>query len=146
MSIAVCDDEMLDCCNLERGIKDTLEEMGVSCIIRQFYNGKELLQAVENFDIIFLDIVMYGMNGMRTAQLLRERAFQSILVFVSSSREYVFDAYDVEAFYYLMKPVDLNKLKSIINRAVAKLEQGIIDKVPVVYTKTGEIKVQSLHP
>ena len=127
LSIAVCDDKMLDCCNMVRDIKDILEEMEITCIIRQFYNGKELLQAVENFDIIFLDIMMYGMNGMRTAQLLREKEFQNILVFVSSSREYVFDAYDVEAFYYLMKPVDMNKLKNILSRAVMKLAQDSQD-------------------
>lgn len=127
LSIAVCDDEMLDCCNMARDIKDILEEMQITCIIRQFDNGEELLHAAENFDIIFLDIMMDGMNGMRTAQLLREKAFQNILVFVSSSREYVFDAYDVEAFYYLMKPVDLNKLKNILNRAVMKLTQDSQD-------------------
>lgn len=123
LSIAVCDDEMLDCCKIAKDIKNILEEMGIPHIIRQFYNGKELLQAVENFDIIFLDILMYGMNGMQTAQLLREKGFENILVFVSSSREYVLDAYDVEAFYYLMKPVDRNKLKNILNRSVMKLEK-----------------------
>lgn len=123
LSIAVCDDEMLTCCNMARDIKGILEEMKIACIIRQFYNGEQLLQAAENFDIIFLDIMMVGMNGMRTAQLLREKAFQNILVFVSSSREYVFDAYDVEAFYYLTKPVDIKKLKNILNRAVVKLAQ-----------------------
>ena len=127
LSIAVCDDEMLDCCNMARDIKDILGEMEITCIIRQFYNGKELLQAAENFDIIFLDIMMYGMNGMQTAKLLREKAFQNILVFVSSSRTYVFDAYDVEAFYYLIKPIDMNKLKNILSRAVIKLEQNSQD-------------------
>ena len=123
LSIAVCDDEVLDCCKMAKDIKNILEEMEITYTIRQFYNGKDLLQAVENFDIVFLDIMMYGMNGMQTAQLLRERAFQNILVFVSSSREYVFDAYDVEAFYYLMKPVDMKKLKNILSRSVMKLTQ-----------------------
>lgn len=127
LSVAVCDDEMLDCCNMAKAIKDMLEEMEIPCIIRQFYNGKELLRAAESFDIIFLDIMMVGMNGMRTAQLLREKAFQNILVFVSSSREYVFDAYDVEAFYYLLKPVDMGKLKKILSRAVMKFAQDSQD-------------------
>lgn len=48
LSIAVCDDEMLDCCNIARNIRDILEEMQITCIIRQFYNGKELLHAAEN--------------------------------------------------------------------------------------------------
>ena len=34
---------------------------------------------------------------MKTAQLFRKKAFDKILIFVSSSREYVFEAYDVEA-------------------------------------------------
>lgn len=123
LSIAVCDDEMFDCCKMTKDIKDILEEMEITYTIQQFYNGKELLQAVENFDIIFLDILMHGMDGMQTAQLLREKAFQNKLVFVSSSREYVFDAYDVEAFYYLVKPVDRNKLKNILHRCAMKLAQ-----------------------
>lgn len=123
LSIAVCDDEMLDCCKMAKDIKEILQEMEITYTIRQFYHGEELLQAVENFDIIFLDILMYGMDGMQTAQLLRKRGFQNILVFVSSSREYVFDAYDVEAFYYLVKPVAVNKLKNILSRAVLKLAQ-----------------------
>lgn len=65
---------------------------------------------------------MCGINGMKTAQLLRDKAFDKILVFVSGSREYVFDAYDVEAFQYLVKPVDHLKLERVLQRAVKKLE------------------------
>lgn len=120
-SIAVCDDEMLDCCMLEGAVKKILKELEVPFFIHQFYNGTELLQAVENFDIIFLDILMHGLNGMKTAQLLREKAYDKILVFISASREYVFDAYDVEAFSYLVKPVAEDKLKRVLERAVGKL-------------------------
>lgn len=123
LSIAVCDDEMLDCCNIVKYIRDILEEMKIPFIVHSFYSGKDLLQAAEDFDIIFLDILMNSMNGMKTAQLLREKAFHKILVFISSSREYVFDAYDVEAFYYLVKPVNRHKLQNLLKRAVAKLEQ-----------------------
>ena len=59
---------------------------------------------------------------MKTAQILREKASDKILIFVSSSREYVFEAYDVEAFQYLLKPVDDRKLKSVLQKAVHKTE------------------------
>ena len=102
LSIAVCDDEVIECCNMARKIKDILEEMKIPCIIRQFQSGGKLLQALESFDIVFLDIIMQGLDGMKTAQIFREKAYDKMLIFVSSSREYVFEAYDVEAFQYLL--------------------------------------------
>ena len=122
LSIAVCDDEVVECCNMARKIKDILEEMKIPCIVRQFWSGEKLLQALEGFDIVFLDIIMRDLDGMKTAQIFRKKAFDKILIFVSSSREYVFEAYDVEAFQYLLKPVDDRKLKSVLQKAVLKTE------------------------
>ena len=123
LSIAVCDDEIIECCNMEKRIKKMIEEMKIPCIIRQFRSGGELLQALESFDIVFLDIMMPEMDGMKTAQLFRKKASDKILIFVSSSREYVFEAYDVEAFQYLLKPVEDRKLKNVLQKAVLKTER-----------------------
>lgn len=124
LSVAVCDDEVLDCCNIAGRIRAICEKRKVPCTIRQFHNGRELLQAVESFDIIFLDIMMSGMDGMETAQLLRDMAYDKLLIFLSSSREYVFEAYDVEAFQYLVKPVSDQKLDSVLRRAIGKSEHS----------------------
>ena len=122
LAIAVCDDEIIECCYIARKIRGILEEMKVSCTVRQFSSGHELLHSSENFDIIFLDIIMRNLDGMRTAQMFREKAFDKILIFISSSREYVFQAYDVEAFQYLLKPVDEKKLKRVLQKAIRKIE------------------------
>lgn len=121
--IAVCDDEVMECSRMATKIRGILDEMEVPCTIRQFYGGRELLQSSETFDIIFLDIIMDGLDGMRTARLVREKAFDKLLVFISASRDYVFDAYDVEAFQYLLKPVEDKKLKSVLRKAVRKTEE-----------------------
>ena len=123
LSIAVCDDEIVECCNMARRMKDILEEMKIPCLIRQFQSGGELLQSLESFDIIFLDIIMQAPDGMKTAQIFRKKAFDRILIVMSSSREYVFEAYDVEAFQYLLKPVDDRKLKRVLQKAVLKTER-----------------------
>ena len=125
LSIAVCDDEVIECCNMAKRIKEIMEEMKMPCIIRQFQSGGELLQTLESFDVVFLDIIMRELDGMKTAQIFRERASDKILIFVSSSREYVFEAYDVEAFQYLLKPVDDRKLKSVLQKAVLKTESRL---------------------
>ena len=59
---------------------------------------------------------------MKTARIFREKASDIILIFVSSSREYVFESYDVEAFQYMLKPVDGRKLKRVLQKAVLKTE------------------------
>lgn len=122
LSIAVCDDEVIECCNMAKRIKEIMEEMKIPCIIRQFRSGGELLQALESFDIVFLDIIMQDLDGMKTAQAFRKKASDKILIFVSSSREYVFEAYDVEAFQYLLKPVDDRKLKNVLQKSIVKTQ------------------------
>lgn len=129
--IAVCDDEVRECSRTVGKIRGILDEMKVSCTIRQFYSGQELLQSSENFDIIFLDIIMGGLDGMRTAQIVREKAYDKLLVFISASRDYVFDAYDVEAFQYLLKPIEDKKLKRVLQKAVRKTEERSQDFIIV---------------
>lgn len=122
ISIAVCDDEVMECCSMAGRIGTILKEMKIPCMVRQFHSGKEFLRSPDSFDIVFLDIIMPGMDGMRAARIFRRKALDKILVFISSSREYVFDAYDVEAFQYLLKPFDDRKLQSVLQRAVRRIE------------------------
>lgn len=117
ISIAVCDDELLECLNISAKIRTLMEEMQIPCSIEQFRSGGELLKALGRLDLIFLDILMDGMDGMETARKCRELAFEKMLVFLSSSPRYVWDAYDVEAFHYLVKPVEEEKLKNVLRRA-----------------------------
>lgn len=121
--IAVCDDEVMECAKIAGKIRRILDEMKVSCTIRQYYSGQELLQATETFDMIFLDIIMGGMDGMKIARIARKKAYDKLLVFISASREYVFDAYDVEAFQYLLKPIEDKKLKRVLQKAVCKTQE-----------------------
>ena len=120
VAIAVCDDELLERFNISAKIQGFMEEMGIPCSVEQFGSGKELLKCPERFDLIFLDILMREMDGIETARRCRELSFEKTLIFLSSSRRYVFDAYDVEAFHYLVKPVDDEKLKHVLKRAVEK--------------------------
>lgn len=122
LSIAVCDDEIIECSDITQRIKAILEEMKTPHIIRQFNSGRELLHSQGDFDIVFLDIIMQDLDGMKTAELFRKKSSSKILIFLTSSRDYVFDAYDVEAFRYLLKPVSDEKLKAVLQRAMNKIK------------------------
>ncbi|MCM1124600.1 MAG: LytTR family DNA-binding domain-containing protein [Eubacterium sp.] len=120
LTIAVCDDEIRECLHFSRQLGNILDNLNVPHMIKQYNNGKQLLQAVWEFDIIFLDIIMCDMDGMKTAELLRQNFPDKILIFISSSRQYVFDAFAVEAFEYLVKPIEDGKLLQVLQRYITR--------------------------
>lgn len=73
--------------------------------------------------IHFPDIQMGKMNGIETAKKLREADGESIIIFITGAREYVFDAFDVAALHYLVKPVDDKKLYEALCRAEKQTEK-----------------------
>lgn len=121
LSIAVCDDMPIECAELAERIEKILDKIGAEYSLKRFFDGQELLKCVESFDIIFLDIKMPEISGMELAKQMRENGRDSIIVFVTSAEEYVYEAYDVEAFHFLLKPVNEDKLKNVLKKAVVKV-------------------------
>lgn len=121
MNIAICDDES----RIREGIRTVLREAFPEMTIREFASGRELLETVGGQympDIVLLDIAMDGMDGMETAKKLRELS-DMLLIFVTGIKEQVFEAFDVGAFHYLLKPVEKEKLLSVMERAIAEVEK-----------------------
>ncbi len=117
MNIAVVDDD-----KVIREQMDSLIEMQIpDCSLESYATGEELLGAGKRFDIVFLDIRMDGMDGIETARRLRENQDDVVLIFVTGNREYVFDALDLYAFQYLLKPVDENKFREVLERAAGEV-------------------------
>lgn len=121
MRIAICDDET----GGRERIRTLLDNEFSGAQTSEFDSGTKLIEAVKGGyrpDIVLLDIAMEGMNGMETAKRLRSLS-DVILIFVTGIKEQVFQAFDVGAFHYLMKPVDEEKLKNVLERAVREVEK-----------------------
>ena len=114
MRIAICDDEK----NIRELIADKVKKQYPQGDIVFFSSGEELLLSKEQPDILFLDIQMNGKNGMETARELRKKDKKVIIFFVTAIEDYVFQAFDVGAFHYLVKPLDEVKFTEILCRAV----------------------------
>lgn len=122
MKIAICDDEKQLCEQLRNFI--WRQKMSRSIDAVDIYEtGEELLAAEECYDIIFLDIQMAGINGIETSRRLRERKNEAVLIFVTGLKDYVFEAFDVAAFHYLLKPVREEKFVDVFERAVREAEK-----------------------
>ena len=119
MDIAVVDDEKA----IREHICGLVEEQKPESRIEAYATGEELIASGIRFDIVFLDIQMEGMNGIEAARSLREKnanlgVEDTVLVFITGIKEYVFDALDLYAFQYLLKPIDEDKFAEVLERAV----------------------------
>ena len=123
ITCAVCDDEprMLEA--LTARLTAALEERRVPFRVEGFSSGAALLERGGDFDLLLLYIRMEGMDGMETARRLRRRGDRGLVIFVTVLGELVFDAFAVEAFDYLLKPLDGDRFRRVIDRAVRALER-----------------------
>ena len=132
MKFAVCDDDPLMAQELSRRLEEYLEESGASGYqVFRFSSGRALLEKAGSFDVTFLDIQMAQPNGMETARLLREQGDRSLLIFVTVLREWVFDAFQVEAYDYLLKPLDDSRFRRTMDRVRRALEQKVEKRLVV---------------
>ncbi|MBR6643492.1 MAG: response regulator transcription factor [Lachnospiraceae bacterium] len=114
MRIAICDDEK----NIRELIGKKVTTLYPDADIIFCQSGEELLLSEKHIDILFLDIKMVGRNGMETARELRKKGNNVILIFVTAVEEYVFRAFDVGAFHYIVKPIDDAKFADVLQKAV----------------------------
>lgn len=70
------------------------------------------------YDIIFLDIEMPGMNGMQTAARIRMMDEKVIIIFLTRMAQYAVKGYEVNAFDFIVKPVDYNSFAVKFGRAL----------------------------
>ena len=117
LKIAICDDSSDALSFLSDGI--SAHPLSKNFSIGSFSSPKSLLDTVENstaFDLIFLDVDMPEMNGIELGKRLREFLPKCYIVFVTNYPQYAIDAYECEAYHYLLKPVNINKLHVILDK------------------------------
>ena len=126
IKIAVCDDEK----NIRDYICSLVRKQGVECEITEYATAEDYLLAGAEHDLLFLDVELKGpdssLDGMEMAKRIRgmEDIRQPIIIFVTGYEKYVYDAFDVGAFQYLLKPIDEGRFAEIFQRAAQQTGQG----------------------
>ena len=127
LKIALCDDNGLQCDIMHDILTDYAARSEVPVEYTAFSSGSELIDRVRSsggFDIYILDLVMPGMNGMELASTLRLMKDNGKIIFLTSTVEYAVASYDVNAFYFMLKPVDRDKLFKTLDSAVREIVPG----------------------
>ena len=121
IKIAICDDEA----NIRAYLLSLIEAQSCPCEIVEYASAGDCLADHREFDLLFLDIELApsGPDGMALARKIRDRTSgtQPVIIFVTGYDRYVFDAFDVGAFQYLLKPVDEEKFAQVFARAVEQI-------------------------
>lgn len=118
--IAICEDEDAFICELKENLMKYAAETEQEFCLFVYHDGSELLQKYNSkYDLIFMDIKMEQMNGLKTAEEIRKIDSTVGLIFLTSWKQYVWKGYEYSAVNYLLKPVKYGVLKMELDRFFA---------------------------
>ena len=120
--IAICDDSKLDRQLLKVVIQIYFENNEEEFKIFEYELGDNLLDDIE-VELLFLDIIMNGTNGMKIARKLRDIQFKAPIIFLTAYAYYAVESYEVQAAGYLLKPYDTNKLTLLLDEVLQRSVQ-----------------------
>lgn len=145
-NIAVCDDEKDFVAEMKVLLQNYTKETGIEFRISVFEDGKYLIENYDkSIDLIFLDIQMKDMDGLKTAEYIRKIDETVGIFFLTSLVQYALEGYQYQAVNYLVKPIKYNRLKTELNRWLEKYHK----KIPsiVVSNDKGSFKIalNTLH-
>ena len=107
--------------------------------LRTFSSGEELLSYDGQIDILSLDIQMKGMDGIETARKLRDSKFRGFLIFITVLKEMVFQSFEVQAYDYLVKPVEEKQFEKTMERLYTSMQNASEDSLLVQKGYEGRI-------
>ncbi len=125
MRIAIVEDNKKDQESLRSLISEEAHMRGWAYIVETYPSGEAFLSATGTFDIIFLDVMMDGIDGLETARRFRCKDDSTLVVFVTVESGYAIDCYDVEAVAFLVKPVIAAQFHRVLDRLDRKLKKDV---------------------
>ena len=91
--------------------------------ITSFYSGEQLLACdCHSWELIILDMHMEKLNGIQTARQLRQHNDQAVIVFLTGFNYYLVEGYEVEAFRYILKPIEQEQFNQVLHKVLEKLQ------------------------
>ena len=137
--IAICDDEKRMSDHIRAMASDFFRKKNREIHFRTFLSGEELLSYDGQIDILFLDIQMKGMDGIETARKLRNSKFRGFLIFITVLKEMVFQSFEVQAYDYLVKPVEEKQFEKTMERLYTSMQNASEDSLLVQKGYEGRI-------
>lgn len=127
LRIGICDDDHKQIEQVHAWIDEELFQR-TELRISYFNSGEEVIAAIEKeeFDVqlLIMDIHMEKIDGMETAAYIRQHRIDVDIIFLTVSKEYVYNGYMHKAYAYLLKPIDERTFKRMMNQYVDEWEHS----------------------
>ena len=124
IKIAIVEDEAAVRDQLTDYVRRYTRQYGTEFEVTCFTDGDEILENYRPaFDIIFLDVEMKRLNGMETAQRIRELDDDVLLIFITNMAQYAIKGYAVGALDYVLKPVPYFAFSQQLQKVEAQLRR-----------------------
>lgn len=157
--IAICDDEKSARAKIAGYLSQYSESEGAKMEVLEYASANELLgKYPEGLDILFLDILMPGIDGMDAAQNIRRRDPQVCIIFITTMYQRAIEGYAVRAFGFVRKPVNYSELHHELNCALHQIDRareqeqfvslrcgGITYRLPISEISYCEVRNHSMH-
>jgi len=121
--IGFCDDELSIREELVQLCKQYMKANLSNFEIITFNSGEEVIEYDKTINILFLDIQMKGINGLETAEKLRQKDENMIIVFLTGYINFMQAGYRVKAFRYLLKPVKNSEFTETLLEAIHEVKK-----------------------
>ncbi len=139
--VAICDDEKVFVQYLEALMRQYAEETSQEIKITAYYDGLELIEGYDpTIDLIFLDIQMRLVDGLKTAERIRKLDEKAGIIFLTNLAEYSLEGYQYQAVDYIIKPLKYVRLKAEMDRFLKRLRQMDAPAI-LVFNDTGKYKI-----
>ncbi len=155
MYIALCDDHKNELDEVISSVNKWIRTQNINVNLRSFSCASELLDAIEkeSFSLFILDIIMPGINGLDAARDIRSADKNADIIFLTSSMDFAYESYGVNATQYILKPINEEALFSLLDEIYLKEKQpyeGLIIKcnsslTKVLFANISFVEVQGKH-
>lgn len=116
--IAICDDSDKDAAFVQEILTQWAQDRQIEILARRFPSAESFLFEYEEnkeYDILLLDIEMGQMDGVTMAKQVRKDNEAVQIIFITGYSDYIAEGYEVAALHYLMKPVNREKLFTVLD-------------------------------
>ena len=124
--VAIVDDSSVDAAFVENILNAWADDRQILVQSERFDSAEKFLFRYADdkaWDILLLDIEMGAMDGVTMAKRVRQDNEAVQIVFITGYSDYIAEGYEVAALHYLMKPVNREKLLTVLDRAMEKRKQ-----------------------
>lgn len=141
LHIAICDDEQSFVDHLKSLIRQYAAETGEEIKVSPYYDGLDLIEKYDpTVDLIFLDIQMKRVDGLRTAEKIRQMDEKVGIIFLTTLTQYGLEGYKYRAADYIIKPIRYVRLRDELNRFLSMSRQDASPSL-IIKNDSGKYKI-----